>query len=62
MAAFARILLRYGAGFLAASGWLDRETSNMLAVDPDVQLALAAAMLALSEGWYWVAKRWGWAT
>lgn len=62
MAAFARIILRYGAGFLAASGWLDRDTSNMLAVDPDIQLAVAGALLALSEGWYWAAKRLGWAT
>lgn len=62
MAAFARIILRYGAGFLAASGWLDRDTSNMLAVDPDIQLALAGGLLALSEGWYWLAKKFGWTT
>lgn len=62
MAALARIILRYGAGFLIAKGFLDKGTGDMLAVDPDIQLALAAGLMILSEGWYWLAKRMGWST
>jgi len=56
-----RIALRYGVG--AIVGY---EVGNQLASDPDVitVTTAATAMLVgvLTEGAYWLAKRWGWRT
>lgn len=64
--ALARILLRYGAGMLAAVGVLSDDVAATLAVDPDVlgivSTILGLAMAAASEGWYALAKRFGWKT
>lgn len=61
-----RILLRYGAGFLVAKGVMAPEFGMELANDPDVQqVALIGAGLAagaVSEMWFFFAKRLGWAT
>jgi len=54
---FARIILRYGIGYLAGS-----EVGEMLAMDPDVVLVLSLGMGAAVEGVYAMAKRYGWAT
>jgi len=54
---FARIILRYGIGYLAGS-----EVGEMLAMDPDAVLALSLVMGAVVEGIYAMAKRYGWAT
>ena len=57
-----RILLRYGAGALVAWGVLSPDLGGALAVDPDV-LALAGIAVGFAvEGYYWLAKRQGWAT
>ncbi|HWJ89112.1 MAG TPA: hypothetical protein VNS12_13675 [Pelagibacterium sp.] len=66
MTVFIRIGLRYVAALLVARGLLDPGMGDMLANDPDLLSALqvlagvAAALVA--EGWYWLAKRLGWAT
>lgn len=66
MTVFIRIGLRYVAALLVARGLLDPGMGDMLANDPDLLAALqilggvAAALVA--EGWYWLAKRLGWAT
>jgi hypothetical protein len=66
MGVLARILLRYGTGFLIAHGWLTDDLGNQLALDPEIasylEIAMGAAVLMLTEGWYWLAKRYGWTT
>lgn len=61
----ARILLRYGIGFLL--GYiLPAEAIQQFTTDPEIiqwtQLALAAAAAGAVEGWYWLAKKLGWRT
>ena len=56
-APLARIVLRYGIGYLAGSG-----AGEALALDADAVNMLALAMAAAVEGLYAVAKRKGWAT
>lgn len=60
-AAIARIVLRYVAGFLIGPA-----LGATLANDPDVlniaTLIVGVAVGALSEGWYILAKRFGWGT
>lgn len=53
----ARIILRYGIGYLAGS-----EAGEMLAMDPDAVLMLSVALGAAVECVYGFAKRKGWAT
>ena len=53
----ARIILRYGIGYLAGS-----EAGEALAMDPDAVLILSLAMGAAVELIYTLAKRRGWAT
>ena len=55
-APYARIILRYGIGYLAGSG-----VGNALAMDPDAVLALSLALGAAVEAAYAIAKRKGWA-
>jgi len=52
-----RIALRYGAGAL-----FGMEFGNALAGDPDVVIAVAAAVMLIVEFWYSYAKKKGWAT
>ena len=53
----ARILLRYGIGYLAGS-----QVGEALAMDGDAVMVLSLALGALVEGAYALAKRKGWAT
>lgn len=66
LAVTARLLLRYGAGFLIAKGLLAPEAGPELANDVDlqamIQVGLGLAMTAAAEGWYALARRLGWAT
>ena len=59
-----RILLRYAAGALVAKGLLAPDLGNQIAVDPDVisavEIGVGAALMAVSEGWYYLARRFGW--
>jgi hypothetical protein len=54
---WARILLRYGIGYIAGS-----ELGDQLAMDPDAVLVLSLALGAGVEGAYALAKRKGWKT
>jgi len=54
---FARIILRYGIGYLAGS-----QAGEALAMDPDAVLVLSLALGAAVEGAYALAKARGWAT
>ena len=56
-APWARILLRYGIGYLAGS-----EIGARLALDPDAVGIVALCLGAAVEGAYVFAKRRGWAT
>ena len=57
MGPYARIILRYGVGYLAGA-----EIGEALAMDQDLVLAVAVAIGAGIEVAYAVAKRKGWAT
>jgi len=56
-APIARIILRYGIGYMAGS-----QAGDALALDPDVVLMLSLALGAVVEGAYTLAKRKGWST
>ena len=60
---WARILLRVAAGFLIAKGMPEIAE---YADDPDFHVGaealLGGAVWAATEGWYYLAKRMGWAT
>ena len=66
MSVLVRILLRYGAGILIAKGVLAPDIGTELAADPDitqaVQVGLGLVLGAISEGWYWLARKLGWNT
>jgi len=57
IAPFARIILRYGIGYLAGS-----EVGEALALNPDAVMVLSLALGAAVESVYALAKRRGWAT
>ena len=62
----ARILLRYLAAALVARGFLADDLGTMLSGDADVMSAVTAglgiAMAAAVEGWYVLARKFGWGT
>ena len=64
--ALARILLRYGAGVLIAKGVLPDDVGHSIMNDPDLlQVAttiIGVILAGTSEGWYWLAKKFGWST
>ncbi len=60
MAVIARILARYIAGALVAYGVVDAGFGRELAFDPDMALLLGAALGALAEAAYALARRFGW--
>lgn len=66
MDVLARIILRYVAGFLLYKGFVSTDMSRMIQFDPDLinwlQIALGLAAGGLAEGWYWLAKKFGWKT
>lgn len=53
-------MLRYGAAFLVARGFLSADDGATLATDPDVQMVIGTALGALAEGWYFLARKFGW--
>jgi len=59
-----RIALRYAAGALVARGLLGADDATGLTTDPDVAMALQTgiglALGAASEGWYYLARKFGW--
>lgn len=61
MSPLVRILLRYGASFLVAKGWFTADDAASFVTDPDVEMLVGAAVVALVEGWYVLARKYGWA-
>lgn len=63
-AVIARIVLRYGAGVLVARGLLGADDASTFTADPDLQMVLETgaglAISAATEGWYWLAHKFGW--
>lgn len=59
-----RILLRYAAATLVARGLLTPDDGSVFAADPDlammIETGLGFAMGAAAEGWYYLARRFGW--
>lgn len=64
MSALIRIGLRYLAAVLVARGLLLESDANMLANDPEmaamIEAAIGAAIGAITEGWYMLARKYGW--
>ena len=58
----ARIVLRYLSGALVAYGFIPHEVGAELALDPDLALIIGAAIGAVTEAAYALAKRNGGAT
>lgn len=56
---FIRIGLRIFGGYMIGRGWGDEETISMIYNDPQI---IGAVALVISEGWFLLAKRFGWAT
>lgn len=66
MSAFVRIFLRYLAAFLVARGYLSEGDGSLLSADPDLAMMLETGLGllfgAVAEGWYALAKKFGWRT
>jgi len=64
--AIARIALRYLAAFLVARGILPADVRDGIFADPELvdvlQAGIGVAIGATVEGWYAIAKRYGWRT
>lgn len=63
MAPFVRIGLRWLGGMLVAKGWLGAGDQGLLA-DPELVSAICYGLAALcglaAEGWYVLARKFGW--
>lgn len=61
-AVWARILLRYGSGFLVGWGVLTDDEASELLLDPDVVLVVGGFIAFMTESLYAMAKSRGWNT
>jgi hypothetical protein len=65
MAPLVRILLRYATGPLLALGLIFPEEQQAIIADPEIvrYVSTGLGLLApvLAEGWYMLARRFGWA-
>lgn len=65
MGVFIRIFLRWAAGFLIAKGIFNESDANLITADPElaamIEMGLGMALGAISEGWYVLARKFGWA-
>lgn len=64
LAPITRIALRYGSMALVMFGLMSADTATALASDPDIMELAPVVVGALSslvaEGWYFLARRFGW--
>jgi hypothetical protein len=62
----ARIALRWFAAVLVTYGYLTSDLGEMLGGDEDVaavfEMIVGALLGFIAEGWYYLAKRYGWPT
>jgi hypothetical protein len=56
----ARILLRYGAMALIMHGFMSADVGNSIASDPDLQMLLGSALVAIAVGFYFLAHKLNW--
>lgn len=60
-----RIALRYLAAALVAKGMFTASDAGQFAADPDVvnlvEVGIGLAIAGATEGWYWAARKFGWA-
>lgn len=56
----ARIILRYASGALVTYGVIPHDQAAELAMDPELALLVGAGIGALTEGFYVLARRFGW--
>ncbi|KQZ49695.1 hypothetical protein ASD54_12210 [Rhizobium sp. Root149] len=59
---FARIALRYLAGYLVLKGLLPQDIADMIAQDPELAALVGSGLMIAVEGFYAVAKKRGWTT
>lgn len=57
-----RNVLRIGAGAALHSWAVAKEDLDAIFNDPAMDLFIGACLLGLTEGWYYLAKRFGWST
>lgn len=61
-----RIVARVAAGFLIGRGWVGLDTVDQIFNDPASDAAFeiiaGGAVWTVTEGFYALAKRWGWRT
>lgn len=57
---FARIIARYISGAMMAYGFIGAEMAETMATDPDIILAIGAALGIIAEGAYALATKKGW--
>jgi hypothetical protein len=66
MSVFIRIALRYLSGSLMAKGFLDADSAQGLANDAEligaIEIGIGFATGAVTEGYYALARRFGWPT
>lgn len=59
-----RIVLRYAAAALVAKGVFTSADAGQLTSDPDVlnllEVGAGLAIGAVTEWWYWLARKFGW--
>lgn len=65
MSVAVRIFLRWAAGFLIAKGIFSESDANLITSDPElaamIEMGVGMALGAISEGWYVLARKFGWA-
>jgi hypothetical protein len=62
MAPLIRILARILAGFLIGAGYMTQGAAESVFSDPAFDMAIGAVIIAATEGWYWLARKFGWRT
>lgn len=62
MAPVIRILARVLAGFLIGAGFFTEDAADAVFSDPAFDAAIGAVLWAVTEVYYIIAKRMGWAT
>jgi len=62
MAPIIRILCRVLAGFLIGAGYMTESSADAIFSDPAFDMAIGVILWAVTEGFYWMARRFGWRT